>query len=426
MGRNYRKQKIFSRKSLKDFQNLENYVTNQLLNLKNNTILHDPKIEQKIGIINLLINNNKALLTEHNQVTILNNGDQTFASIIDEIQKAEHHIHLEYYIIDDDIIGNQIRELLIEKSKQGVKIRIIYDGFGSRGLGAEYIGSLLRAGIEIYSFMPVRFYRLTTKINFRNHRKIVIVDGKVGFVGGLNIADRYLGNKELGFWRDTHLRIEGDAVKSLQAVFLIDWQFVSDEFINSTEYFPECSIDQKCLVQIASSGPDSDWASIMQAYFYAIASASKYMFISMPYIIPNESILTALKTSALAGVDIRLILPFKSDSMLTYWSSLSYLDELLESGIKVYMYEKGFTHSKLIICDDIFASVGTANLDIRSFDQNLEVNALIYDEKIAITLKNMYLEDLSNCFEITADDFSKRSSVNRFKESLARVFSPIL
>ena len=279
IGRNYRKQRFFTQKSIKDFKNIEKIFNEQALNLKSNYVFDEPEIESKIGSINLLINNNKALLSEHNEVSVLNNGDQTFSSFFSELEKATHHIHFEFYIIKDGEIAERIKEILIKKSLEGVKVRMIFDGLGSWSLSDEYVDSLKQAGVEVYAFMPVKFHWFTTRVNYRNHRKIIVIDGKVGFVGGLNIADYYLtGIKEIGIWRDTHLKIVGDAVKSLQVVFLIDWHFVSKEFVNLPEFFPETTIVNKCLVQIASSGPDSDWASIMQAFFYTISTARKYVY----------------------------------------------------------------------------------------------------------------------------------------------------
>jgi len=377
--------------------------------------------------VKLLLNNNKALLTENNEVRVLKNGEETFNSICEELQKATNHIHIEYYIFEAGEVGNRVCDILIAKALQGVKVRLIYDSFGSWDFSTEFQEKMSAAGIEIFEFMPVRFPWLTTRINFRNHRKIIVIDGVSAFVGGLNIADRYMGrNEEIGFWRDTHLLIQGDAAKSLQIVFLTDWYFVSNQLIDAQNYFPEIPVSNKCLVQIASSGPDSDWASIMQSYFYAISTAKDYVYISTPYLFPNESILTALKTTALSGVDVRIILPKKSDSALMHWGAMSYIEELLESGIKIYMYKKGFTHSKLMICDDVFSSVGTANLDIRSFDQNFEVSALIYDETLTKELKCSYLDDLSYCEQTLFEDFAWRSTQNKIKEALARIFSPLL
>ncbi len=275
--------------------------------------------------------------------------------------------------------------------------------------------------------MPVRFYALANKVNYRLHRKIIVIDGKVGFVGGLNIADRYwrgLGKNYM--WRDTHLRLEGESVHSLQAVFLTDWSFVTDSVIEDEGFFPAIKTSDNCLVQIVTSGPDSDWQSIMQAYFTAISTAQNYVFLSTPYFLPNESIMTALKTAALSGVDVRILLPEKNDSWIVGQSSRSYLREVLESGVKVYFFKRGFTHSKLMIVDDIISSVGTANMDIRSFDQDFEVNALIYDEEVTLSLKKDFLEDIRASQELELALWIKRSRIQKWLESFARVFSPLL
>lgn len=427
IGRNYRKNKIFSRKEISDLQHIEKHLGSKIITKINMEIPNHIKIKRKEGIINLLRNNNKAFLTFDNNVQVLNNGTETFNSILSALNSAQNHIHLEYYIIEDGLIANKIRDILIKKANEGVIVRLIYDDLGSWGLSNNYINSLKKAGVRVFPFMPVRFHRLATKINYRNHRKIVVVDGKIGFVGGLNIADRYLEEDlEIGFWRDTHLRIEGSAVETLQLVFLTDWYFVSDRIIDDSLYFPKHNVSEECLVQIASSGPDSDWASIKQAFFYAISTAHKYIFISTPYFMPDESILMALKTASLSGVDIRILMPSKSDSHIAQWCSMSYIEELLEANIKIYVYKIGFTHSKLIIIDDIFSSVGTANMDIRSFDQNFEINALIYNEAIAISLKKSFKQDIKTSEQILLDNYSKRSNVHKFKESLARIVSPLL
>ncbi len=426
-GQNYRKSKIFSRKGILDYQKIESLSKIQINKLPNSKFLENKKIKDKLNIITLLLNNSKALLSEKNKVKILKNGKQTFSSIIYELENAKHHIHIEYYIIANDNIGNRIKEILKQKVKQGVEVRLIYDHVGSWSLKKRYIRSLQKAGIEVNCFMPVRFPFLTSKINFRNHRKIIVIDGKIGFVGGLNIADYYItGTKKLGPWRDTHLRLEGEAVQSLQVVFLIDWFFITKKLIDGEKYFPENKVVEEHLVQITASGPDSDWASIMQAYFAAITTAKNYIYISTPYFIPNESILTALRTAALSGVDVKIILPEKSDSIMVYWSTMSFVQNLLQVGIKVYFYQAGFPHSKLLMVDDIFSSVGTANLDYRSFDQNFEVNALIYDEKIAIELKQNFIEDLNNSKQIFIDEWEKRPTISRIKASFARLFSPLM
>ena len=427
VGKNYRKEKIFSRKGLKDFERIRNLSDNQIIELQDKDFIENEKIRTKLPIINLLLRNSKALLTTRNRVNILNNGTETFSSIISELKKAKNHIHLEYYIIDDDKIGNEIREILIARAKEGVKVRLIFDDVGCWKLGKKFLKSLESAGVELYPFMPVRIPFLANRINYRNHRKIIVIDGRIGFMGGINIADRYIvGNEEIPFWRDTHMKIEGEAVNSLQVVFLIDWYFVSGQVVSDRKYFPKSRIQNNQLVQITASGPDSDWSSIMQAYFSAISTAQEYIYIAVPYFIPNESILTALKTVSLSGIDVRIIIPGKPDSFLAYNGTMSYVEELLEAGIRIYYYQKGFIHSKLIMVDDVFASVGTANMDIRSFDDNFEVNALIYDEDLCNELKISFIEDLSNCIEADLKSHGERSLRKKYLESFARIFSPLL
>ena len=426
-GKNYRKEKIFSRKGLIDLEHMKLLSDDQFANLPHKDNFSSAKVRSKMNIMRLLLNSSKSLLTEKNRVNVLQNGRETFDSIIAAIDGAKHHIHLEYYIIDDDHIGNLIRKLLIKKVQEGVKVRFIYDDVGCWSLPKHFVDSMSDAGIEIYSFLPVRFPLLTNKINYRNHRKIVVVDGIIGFVGGLNIADRYLqGSEELGIWRDMHLRLEGEAVNSLQVVFLVDWYFVSDDIVKGDEYFPTNQPDESHFVQITASGPDSDWASIMQAYFAAIASAKSSIYISTPYFMPNEGILTALKTASLSGLDVRIMLPSRSDSKMVFWSSRSYVTELLEAGIKIYFYEKGFPHSKLLLVDEVLCSIGTANMDIRSFDQNFEVSALIYDEAITLDLQKSYLNDLQNSTEIKLETWENRPRWDSIRESVARIFSPLL
>lgn len=426
-GKNYRKKRIFTRKEISDFRQIEKLISWQSEHLLDDLDISNKGILEKTGIIKLLLNNNKALLTRHNKVRVLNNGDETFPALFSAIRSAKHHIHLEYYMIEEGEIGNQLKDLLIERAKQGIDIKLIYDDVGSWDLSDDYIEELTDAGVQAHAFIPVRFPRLAQKINFRNHRKIVIIDGKIGFIGGLNIADRYMyGTPEIGFWRDTHIKIEGTAVGSLQVVFLTDWHFVTNQLLTESKYFPCYESDDNTLIQIATSGPDSDWESIMQSYFYAISTAKNYLYISTPYFIPNESILTAIKTVALSGVDVKLILPSKSDSKLTFFGSMSYLQELLEANVKIYMYHKGFTHSKILVVDDIFSSVGTANMDLRSFDQNFEVNALIYDEKVATQLKNGFIDDLTYCHLLTLEEHCNRPITRRIAEGVARIFSPIL
>ncbi|MDD4646330.1 MAG: cardiolipin synthase [Bacteroidales bacterium] len=426
-GVNPKKRKMIIMKEMSDKMSLDHLIQDQLIRLNKKIFIRDQKLISKRHLMKLLLNNSKALITEYNQVKVLNNGRQTFGSIIYELENARDHIHLEFYIIEDDQIGNRIKEILIRKALEGVDVKVLYDDLGSWSLSRRYIRELTSSGVKVVNFMPVRTFAFANKVNYRLHRKIIVVDGRVGFVGGINIADRYLrGLGKNNRWRDTHLRLEGESVRSLQAVFLLDWNYASHTSDYDLRYFPANTITGYKLVQIVASGPDSDWETIMQAYFAAIATATRYVYISTPYFLPNQSILTALKTAALSGVDVKLLMPDKNDSWVVGRSSRSYVKELLDAGVHVYFYIKGFTHSKLMIVDDVFSSVGTANMDIRSFNQDFESNALIYDEGIALQLSQDYIEDIGNSKEIFPDEWNQRRMIEKLQESVARIFSPLL
>lgn len=426
-GQEYRKTKMFSRKGLKDLEKLRNLTLEQLDNLPKNHALIDEKRYSKKRLINLLLANSNALLTSDNAVQVLRNGDETFPAIFESIEKARHHIHLEYYIIEDDKIGNQLRELLIRKAREGVEVRLIFDDVGSWELRKKFIRSMSDAGVKVDCFMKVRFPMLTSRVNYRNHRKILVVDGETAYVGGLNFADRYRdGVPGIGPWRDTHLKVVGGGATALQIIFMADWYFVSKEILKGHKYFRHFKSGNGKLVQMTASGPDSDWESISQAYFSAIATATEYVYISTPYLMPTSDIVTALKTSALGGVDVRIIVPGLSDAITPKWGTNSYVEELLEAGVKIYFYKAGFTHSKVIIVDDVFSSVGTANLDFRSLETNFEVNAMIYDEEIAQTLTNQFLDDQAKSEQVILADWIKRPRMNKIKESFARILSPML
>lgn len=426
-GVNPKKRKMIVMKEMSDKMSIDRLIQDQLIRLNKKVFIRDQRLVPKRHLMKLLLNNSKALITEYNHVRVLNNGRQTFGSIIYELENASQHIHMEFYIIEDDQIGNRIKEILIRKALAGCDVKVLYDDLGSWSLSRKYIRELTSSGVKVVSFMPVKTYAFANKVNFRLHRKIIIVDGRVGFVGGINIADRYLrGLGKNTRWRDTHLRLEGESVRSLQAIFLLDWNYASKSEDYDIRYFPDNTITDHKLVQIVASGPDSDWESIMQSYFAAIATASRYVYISTPYFLPNQSILTALKTAALSGIDVKLLLPERNDSWMVWRSSRSYVKELLEAGVHVYFYLKGFTHSKLMMVDDVFSSVGTANMDIRSFNQDFEANALIYDEAITLQLKQDFGEDIENSKEIFLDDWEQRRMMDKLQESFARMFSPLL
>ncbi len=427
-GRNHRKEKRYSRKERSDIEiQMEVLSDRQLYELSNPLFAHRAEIDKYREIITLLLNNNRSLLTARNRVRVLNDGSETFPALLEALRGAKSFIHIEYYIFEKDKIGREVAGVLMDKAREGVEVRFVYDDVGSWGLSPKFLKMMKEAGVRVHCFQRVVFPWLTSRVNYRNHRKIVVVDGETGFTGGINIAKRYVTGTRLGVWRDTHLRIEGEAVAALNAVFAMDWYFVSREKLADTDkYFPPSGVDIATPIQIASSGPDSDWASIMQAFFAAITKAKDHIYISTPYFLPNQSILTAVEVAAMSGVDVRILLPEKPDSKITHWASHSYIEELLDARVKVYFYKKGFNHSKLIMIDGLFASVGTANMDNRSFDVNFEVTALLYDEKVTRELEERFLADLRNSEQVTPKDWARRPRLDSFREGLARLFSPLL
>jgi cardiolipin synthase len=375
----------------------------------------------------LILNNTSFPVTLYNDLKVLSGSEQIFSAMIEAMEAAQKHIHLETYILRSDEIGTRIIEILLQKASEGVDIRVIYDGLGSGNLGEGYLQSLRDAGVNIRPFFPVRLSFLHNRINYRNHRKILVVDDSTGFLGGVNIGDEYLGrDPQVGNWRDTHLRINGNAVCYLHHIFLQDWFFITRE--PSHDEFP-CPLTNKPgnkLVQIAASGPDTHWEAIMQIYYYAIATAEKSIFLTSPYFIPNESILTSLKTAALGGVDVKILLPANPDHKILFYAAMSYLEELLEAGVEIYLYKKGFIHAKVLTIDGIVSSVGSANMDQRSFKLNFEVNALIYDEEITQRLEADFWDDLQDSEPIVLENFKERPLTRRIIESATRLLSPLL
>lgn len=426
-GRNYRKQKIYTRKGMADTARLADTAERQVKLLTSFLSGESEAVRSKEHLIHLMLRNNRSILTLNNRIDLLINGRQTFPAMLDAIASATQFIHLEFYRFEPDKLGMEFSELLKRKANEGVRVRVIYDDVGSWNIRKPYVKMMRDAGVQLFPFHPVRFPSFSSKINYRNHRKILVVDGKVGFVGGLNIADKYLqGLPDLGQWVDTHLRLEGEAVAALDRVFITDWDFVSGE-----ELSPDGSVENivqtsnKCLVQVASSGPDTDWATIMQVYFSAIATAKSSIYLTSPYFSPDECLLTALKTAALSGVDVRMIFPEATDSIIANWNTRSYISELLEAGVRIFLYSNGFIHSKYLLVDNIFSSVGSPNVDVRSFDLDFEVTALIYDEDFALRLGVLFAEDLKKCNEVQKEEWMKRPRRVRYKESIARIFGPL-
>lgn len=427
-GMNYRKVKMFSMKGLGDVKWLQYMSEEQKQRVQKMELLKKDDMATVRRLMLLLLNNSKALLSRYNSVEILNNGEETFRSIFKAIEIAKRYIHVEYYIIERGELGSRLKDLLIAKAREGVEVRVIYDDVGSWSLPKAYIRDMRAAGIQIYPFLPVRFPLFTNKVNYRNHRKIVVIDGEIGFIGGLNFADRYLhGLPGIGIWRDTHLKVRGEVVTSLQTVFLFDWYFVRQEvLLNKTEYLPDKRVDSNVVMQTVASGPDSDWTSIQQTYFTLINMARKYVYISTPYFMPGETTINCLKAAAMSGVDVRIMIPYKSDSPLTSWCTRSYIEELLTPGVHVYQYRKGFNHSKIIIVDGLVSTVGTANMDMRSFEQNFEINLILYDRNTSQKLASYFLDDLKASTEIQLNEWKFRPHRDRLRESLARLFAPLL
>ena len=426
-GRNWRKRKMFSRKEILDEKWIEAVAGQQFSRLSDPALAATPEIENNRDTIRLMLGNSRALLAVHNRVEVLQNGKATFASLYEALKGARHSIHLEYYIFENDRIGRQVESILTKKARAGVEVRLIYDGVGTLWTEGSIFRRLRRTGVQVECFMPVAFPWFSSRVNYRNHRKIAVIDGRVAYTGGINIAERYLVGTKLGRWRDIHLKIEGEAVKMLQSVFITDWHFVRpSEQLRADDYFRDTDIDEVCPVQIAVSGPDSDWSVIMQAFFSAIVKARERIYISTPYFTPNAALLTALKVAALSGIDVRLLIPGRSDSRLALWATRSYVQELLEAGIGVYTYQGGFNHSKLIIIDGDFCSVGSANIDMRSFEDNFEVSALIYDREVAARLEAGYEADLRSSSRVVLSEWEARPARHGALESLARLLSPLL
>jgi cardiolipin synthase len=386
---------------------------------------HEFRSDKK-RLVELLYKNKSAALSFGNSVEVLRNGEETFNRILEEMKKAKSNIHLDFYIIESGKMLSEYLEVIKQKTKEGVKIRMVYDGFRSNNLNEAHRTILDSAGVEYKVFMPFNYFKSIRYINYRNHRKIITIDNQVAFTGGMNISDNYLNdNNSLGYWKDTFIMISGEAAKDLEYVFNCDWHYAGGDNYVIQDVNQESS-EKGLPVQVISSGPDAEHKGILQQYFTMITDAEDYVYISTPYFIPGESILTALKTSALSGIDVRLMLPYQSDSRWLKWCMMTYLEELLDAGVVIYFFKSGFLHSKVMISDDIVSSVGSANVDERSFDTNFEVNAIVYDRATTLQLKEYFIEDISKCEILTKESFASREDRNKIMESIARLASPML
>nr|WP_182200851.1 cardiolipin synthase [Paraliobacillus salinarum] len=406
---------------------VQNAVKVQLDLIKEGSFPIPKGLEEYEDLLFLHLRNDDAIYTQDNDVEIFTDGNEKFNALIADMEQAKDHIHLIYYIIRNDNLGQRIADTLVKKAKEGVKVRFLYDDMGSRGLGKKYITRLKDAGVEVESFFPPLIPKVNFKINHRNHRKLAIIDGNIGYIGGFNIGDEYLGESEkFGYWRDTHLRVIGESVRNMQIRYILDWNQASRNTILYEDRYFESNPKGDVGIQIVSSGPDSDWEQIKIGYIKMIMEAREYVYIQTPYFIPDESLADAVRIAVLSGVDVRIMIPNKPDHPFVYWATYSYVGELLEAGAKIYVYQPGFLHAKTIVVDGKIASVGTANIDVRSFRLNFEVNAFLYSEKIARKLVSEYHKDIANSNELTWDVYKQRSLWIRFKESVARLIAPIL
>ncbi len=428
-GVNYRKRKLFSRKAITDKAFINKWIDVYEERLTQNRSLAEDMLQEKYKLPYLFFRNERSVLTARNRVEILNNGEEKFPLLLERLARAQHHIHFEYYILIDDVIGNQVIDLLVERAEAGVEVRIIYDAIGSSSLSNQAVRRMEEAGIEIMAYSPVIFTTLANRVNYRDHRKIVVIDGHTGFLGGINVADYYInGPNTPEFWRDVHCMVEGDAVYYLQMLFLLNWYFLTKELITpNPEYFPETDQEIGVACSIVGSSPDSTNQSLMEAYFSLITNARREILITTPYLIPNESILTALKTAAKSGVAVKILLPQEAKTTpMVHAASLTYVEELLESDIEIYLYQKGMVHSKVIVVDEAVSTVGTANMDYRSFDNNAEVNAFFFDEGISRKLRRDFEKDISQAILLDLKSWSKRPWWQKVLGSVARLAAPLL
>jgi len=381
-----------------------------------------------MDLIHLHAFNNHAIYTEDNEVDLITEGREKFDRLLQDIREAKEHIHVQYYIIRKDSLGKKLLAALTEKARSGVRVKILYDAMGSRTVSARFFRAFCEAGGEVAAFFPSRFRLINLRLNYRNHRKMVIIDGKIGYTGGFNVGDEYLGlDKKFGYWRDTHLRIRGTVVFALQTRFILDWNQASNhDFTYDPWFFPKAESTGSIGMQIVTSGPDSEMENIKIGYIKMIMSARKSVSIQTPYFIPDASLLDALRIACMSGVEVNLMIPNKPDHPFVYWATLSHVGELLKTGANVYIYNKGFIHAKTIVVDEEISSVGTANIDVRSFKLNFEVNAFLYDKAFASRLTRIFEQDMRDCQLLTLELYRQRSRWIRIKESVSRLLSPIL
>lgn len=433
VGRGVAKDNMFKIKEAED-KIIKNNILDTHIRLEYGDKLNSDIIEHR-DMIYALANSNDANFTTNNDLDIYAECNGFFDSLLEELKNAKRYINIQFYIFKDDEIGNKIINILLDKAKEGVEIRLLYDEVGSRLFSDKSIQKLKNSGVKIGAFFPSFMKIINFNLNYRNHRKIVVIDGEIGFIGGNNIGDEYLGkDPKFGNWRDTHLKLTGDCVRDLNIRFILDWRYTTKEDLDLNKYFNEKTLptreksNKNIGIQIVSSGPDiTDLDEIKYGYIKMIQKAKKYVYIQSPYFILDNTLLETLKISCLSGVDVRIMIPSKPDHPFVYWASCSYAGELLKFGAKLYTYdEDAFLHAKTIVIDDAICSIGTANMDIRSFSLNFEVNAFIYSSEVAKKQRLIFANDILNSKEITSELYNSRSTSMRIKESISRLLSPVL
>ena len=426
LAREYRRRRR-AKRSFAEEDRIRSKLMERSRIVKKPSELANPEFLDQERLFRLLLHSGAAPITGCNRCKVLTNAAATYEAMLQAIRQAKHTIHIASYIIRDDTTGRVFREMLIAQARKGVRVRLMYDGIGSYKLTEAYLRPLREAGVRVACFFPLRPSFLRKRMNYRNHRKIVVTDGMTGFVGGINIGDEYLGgNPRLGFWRDTHLMLEGDAVYGLQEIFLKDWELATGEPIEDAELFPVHGCSGEEAVQIVAGGPDRGTDVIHDTLFAAINSAKRRIWITTPYFIPSPSIRSALKSAALGGLDVRMIIPFVPDTWLVHASTLSYVEEMLEAGVRVWQYDNGFVHAKVVIVDELLAIQGTANMDLRSFYSNFETNAILFHPSAIARLETDFRKDQADSSEMRLETFRSRPFARRIGESISRMLAPLL
>lgn len=424
-GEDMRKERRIERKSLAALTLRSRELQR---NTESNTAARTSGVAPRYGrLISLLEEHNMAFLTGHNRVDVHSDGTSFILSLLSAIGKARHHIHLQTYIIDDDALGRLLADMLMDKAREGVEVRLLYDDVGCWNVHDRFFRRMARAGVKVCPFMPVKAPMFTHKINYRNHRKVAVIDGRIGFIGGMNIARRYVRGTEGHRWRDLHLQVEGGSVSALQRCFLTDWSLATGVLISDPSYTPRLERRAgQAAVQIVMADPVSHWPQIMSGITWMILNARRYIYIQTPYFMPTEPVLQALRTAAMSGVDVRLMVPQKPDGFWLRWANDSYFSDVLEAGVRLFTYRPGFLHSKALVADDEWATVGSSNMDFRSFENNMEANAFIYDRPTALRIRQIFETDSRGCKEIRLSQWNRRSYRRRLLESFTRIFSPLL